>query len=241
MAILEASELVKEYQSGVVSVRALDGVDLVVEEGEFIAVMGPSGSGKSTLLHLLGGLDTASSGEVTLAGNRLSALNDKELTLIRRRNVGFIFQSYNLLPSLTVEENIALPLLIDRRAPKDYQERIERLLEWVKLTERRRHKPGQLSGGEQQRVAIARALVTEPAIILADEPTGNIDSQMGREIMELLRTAREVYHQTIVVVTHDPGVASWVDRVLVLKDGRFLNGATSQGSESLVREMTLER
>jgi len=212
---------------GEVTVDALDGVGFTVEEGEFMAIMGPSGSGKSTLLHLLGGLDKPSDGQVTLAGQKISVLSDSEVTLIRRRNVGFVFQFYNLLPTLTVEENIALPLLIDGKRIKDYREKIDQLLALVGLTERRRHKPGQLSGGEQQRVAIARALVTDPAIVLADEPTGNIDSQMGEEIMKLLRKSCDEYGQTIVMVTHDPSVSAYADRVVFLKDGKFVDEAPS--------------
>jgi len=222
MAILEAQRLTKRYQMGEVTVDALDGVGFTVEEGEFMAIMGPSGSGKSTLLHLLGGLDKPSDGQVTLAGQKISVLSDSEVTLIRRRNVGFVFQFYNLLPTLTVEENIALPLLIDGKRIKDYREKIDQLLALVGLTERRRHKPGQLSGGEQQRVAIARALVTDPAIVLADEPTGNIDSQMGEEIMKLLRKSCDEYGQTIVMVTHDPSVSAYADRVVFLRDGKFV-------------------
>jgi len=227
MAILEAQRLTKRYQMGEVTVDALDGVGFTVEEGEFMAIMGPSGSGKSTLLHLLGGLDKPSDGQVTLAGQKISVLSDSEVTLIRRRNVGFVFQFYNLLPTLTVEENIALPLLIDGKRIKDYREKIDQLLALVGLTERRRHKPGQLSGGEQQRVAIARALVTDPAIVLADEPTGNIDSQMGEEIMKLLRKSCDEYGQTIVMVTHDPSVSAYADRVVFLKDGKFVDEAPS--------------
>ena len=222
MAILEAQRLTKRYQMGEVTVDALDGVGFTVEEGEFMAIMGPSGSGKSTLLHLLGGLDKPSDGQVTLAGQKISVLSDSEVTLIRRRNVGFVFQFYNLLPTLTVEENIALPLLIDGKRIKDYREKIDQLLALVGLTERRRHKPGQLSGGEQQRVAIARALVTDPAIVLADEPTGNIDSQMGEEIMKLLRKSCDEYGQTIVMVTHDPSVSAYADRVVFLRDGKLV-------------------
>ncbi len=175
MPILEASHLQKHYGAAEHVVKALDGVDFAVEQGEFVAIMGPSGSGKSTLLHLLGGLDRPSNGEITLANMRLAVLNDKQATLARRHNIGFIFQFYNLLPTLTAEENITLPLLIDGKNPAKYRERIDRLVDLVGLAGRRSHKPDQLSGGEQQRVAIARALVTEPAIVLADEPTGNLD------------------------------------------------------------------
>jgi putative ABC transport system ATP-binding protein len=221
MAILEANDVSKQYQMGEVTVDALDGVDFVVEKGEFVAVMGPSGSGKSTLLHLLGGLDKTTDGEVTLGGRKLSVMSDKEVTLARRRNVGFVFQFYNLLPTLTAEENIALPLLIDGKKIREYQRRLDELLELVGLTDRRKHKPDQLSGGEQQRVAIARAFVNDPDIVLADEPTGNLDSRAGEEIMKLLRRSCDELGQTIVVVTHDPKAASFADRIVFLKDGQI--------------------
>jgi putative ABC transport system ATP-binding protein len=221
MAILEANDVSKQYQMGEVAVDALVGVDFVVEKGEFVAVMGPSGSGKSTLLHLLGGLDKTTDGEVTLGGRKLSVMSDKEVTLARRRNVGFVFQFYNLLPTLTAEENIALPLLIDGKKIKAYQSELDELLELVGLTDRRRHKPDQLSGGEQQRVAIARAFVNDPDIVLADEPTGNLDSRAGEEVMKLLRRSCDELGQTIVVVTHDPKAASFADRIVFLKDGQI--------------------
>ena len=219
MTILETSQVSKQYQMGEVTVDALAGVDFTVAEGEFVAIMGPSGSGKSTLLHLLGGLDGPTDGEVTLAGKQLSKLKDKEVTLIRRRNVGFVFQFFNLLPTLTAEENIALPLLIDGQNIKKHQEKLDRLLDLVGLSDRRHHKPDQLSGGQQQRVAIARAFVTDPAIVLADEPTGNLDSKTGEEILALLRHSCDELGQTIVVVTHDAKAASFSDRVVFLMDG----------------------
>jgi putative ABC transport system ATP-binding protein len=218
-SILEAQALKKTYTMGEHEVKALAGVDFIVEKGEFVAIMGPSGSGKSTLLHLLGGLDKPSDGEVTLAGQRLSILNDKETTLVRRHNIGFIFQFFNLLPTLSTDENVALPLLIDGQSLRKYQERIDAMLELVGLTERRHHKPDQLSGGEQQRVAIARALVTEPAMVLADEPTGNLDSKTGTVIMELLRRSCDELGQTVVIVTHDARAAAYADRVVFLADG----------------------
>jgi len=221
MAILRAQSISKQYHVGETIVHALAGVDLTVEQGEFVVVIGPSGSGKSTLLHLLGGLDAPTEGEVTLAGHRLSLLKDSEATVLRRRQVGFVFQFFNLLPTLTAEENVALPLLIDGRKLGDYRQRIEELLALVGLTERRHHKPDQLSGGEQQRVAIARALVTEPAIVLADEPTGNLDSRAGKEVLCLLRRAGNERGQTIVMVTHDPKAAGYADRIVFLKDGRI--------------------
>jgi putative ABC transport system ATP-binding protein len=217
--ILQALGLRKQYQMGEVTVDALRGVDFTVERGEFVAIMGPSGSGKSTLLHLLGGLDIASDGDVTLAGKRLAHLSDDEVTIVRRRQVGFIFQFFNLLPTLTAAENVALPLLIDGRAIDEYNARINELLDLVGLSDRRDHRPDQLSGGQQQRVAIARALVTDPAIVLADEPTGNLDSQSGTEVLQLLRRACDEQEQTIIMVTHDPRAAEFSDRVVRLRDG----------------------
>jgi putative ABC transport system ATP-binding protein len=223
MPILQAQALRKQYRLGEHTVNALAGVDFLVEKGEFVAIMGPSGSGKSTLLHLLGGLDKPSDGEVTLADHRLSILNDNQATLVRRRNIGFVFQFFNLLPTLTAEENITLPLIIDGQDLRKYQARIAALLELVGLTDRRQHKPDQLSGGEQQRVAIARALVTEPAIVLADEPTGNLDSKTGTAIMELLRRSCDELGQTIIAVTHDPRAAAYADRVVFLRDGQVVH------------------
>jgi len=219
VTILQAAGLRKQYRLGDHTVDALAGIDIAIRRGEFVAIMGPSGSGKSTLLHLLGGLDRPSDGEITLDGLKLSLLDDNRATLARRRNVGFVFQFFNLLPTLTAEENITLPLIIDGQSPKAYQDRVNALLDMVGLTERRRHKPDQLSGGEQQRVALARALVTEPAIILADEPTGNLDSKTGTAIMDLLRRSREELGQTIIVITHDPRAAAYADRVVFLRDG----------------------
>ncbi len=220
-AIVQAIGLGKTYQMGAVAVRALHGVDLAVAKGEFLAIMGPSGSGKSTLLQLLGGLDQPSSGEVILAGQRLDRLSDDEVTVLRRRQIGFVFQLFNLLPTLSAEENVALPLLIDGRPMRDYAGRISELLNLVGLADRQDHRPAQLSGGQQQRVAIARALVTEPAIILADEPTGNLDSLAGAEILRLLRRACDDKQQTIILVTHDEAAADYADRVVYLKDGQI--------------------
>jgi putative ABC transport system ATP-binding protein len=222
MDVLEAKQLKKMYTIGSQTVTALDSVDFVLKKGEFVAIMGPSGSGKSTLLHLIGGLDQPSDGEVYLGGQPLMYLKDKEITLLRRHNVGFVFQFFNLLPTLTAEENITLPFLIEGRNPRQYQERLESVLELIGLTERRRHKPDQLSGGEQQRVALARALITQPAVLLADEPTGNLDSKTGMTIMELLRRSCNELEQAIVVVTHDPRAASYSDRVVFLKDGQVV-------------------
>jgi len=222
MTVLEAKTIKKQYQMGEVTVSALDGVSLVVNKGEFVAIMGPSGSGKSTLLHLLGGLDGATDGEITLAGQPLSKLSDNEITVVRRRKVGFIFQFYNLLPTLTAEENVGLPLLIDGQSLDKHKEKIEKLLTLVNLADRKHHKPDQLSGGQQQRVAIARAFVNDPEIVLADEPTGNLDSKSGTAILELLRKTCNDLGATIVMVTHDPRAASYADRVVFLKDGEIV-------------------
>jgi len=223
MVVLQTDKVTKQYRMGEVKLNALNQVDFAVEKGEFVTIMGPSGSGKSTLLHLLGGLDGASDGEVTLAGKPLSKLNDNDVTLIRRRNVGFIFQFYNLVPTLTAEENVALPLLIDGKRIDDHRQKIEDLIALVGLSDRMQHKPDQMSGGQQQRVAIARALVTDPDIILADEPTGNLDSKSGTAILELLRRTCDELGHTIVTVTHDARAASYADRVIFLQDGRIVH------------------
>ena len=220
MAVLRAKDLHKHYQMGEVGIKALNGIQFAVESGEFVAIMGPSGSGKSTLLHLLGGLDAPSGGHVLLSDQVFSELPDREITITRRRRIGFVFQFFNLLPTLTAEENIRLPIMIDGRQAGAYQDRIDRLLNLVGLGDRRDHKPDQLSGGEQQRVAIARALVTEPEILLADEPTGNLDSKAGDLVMALLRKSADELGQTIVVVTHDPKAAAYADRVVFLRDGQ---------------------
>jgi putative ABC transport system ATP-binding protein len=245
MSILQVEGARKQYKLGAVTVDALAGVDLAVNKGEFVAIMGPSGSGKSTLLNLLGGLDQPSGGQVTLAGKELALLNDDQITLVRRRNVGFIFQFYNLVPTLTAEENVALPLMIDGKREEDYRSRIDQLLTLVGIADRRRHKPDELSGGQQQRVAIARAFVTEPSIVLADEPTGNLDSKSGEEILNLLRRSCDELGQTIVMVTHDPKAASYADRIVFLKDGRIvdslrLNGTPGETALILERLKALE-
>lgn len=221
MKILETKNLKKYYGEGDTQVRALDGVDLSIEEGEFTAVVGTSGSGKSTLLHMLGGLDYATSGTVTVAGKRIFELNENDLTIFRRRQIGFIFQSYNLVPILSVYENIVLPVELDgRRADRNFTDRIVRTLG---LENRLNDLPGQLSGGQQQRVAIARALVTKPAIVLADEPTGNLDSRTTQEVLGLLKLTGEQFHQTIVMITHNEALAQLCDRVIRIEDGRIVN------------------
>ncbi len=219
MPVLEARDLSKEYRMGKNLVNALAGIDLQVEKGDFIAIMGPSGSGKSTLLHLLGGLDTPTGGDVILAGESLTQLSERKATLARRHNVGFVFQFFNLLPTLSAEENVLLPVMIDGKDPGKYEERLTSLLDLVGLLDRRHHKPDQLSGGEQQRVAIARALITQPAILLADEPTGNLDTKSGNAIMELIRRSCDELNQTVIVVTHDPKAAAYANQIIFLRDG----------------------
>ena len=237
--VLEAKDLQKKYQMGEVAVEALSGLDFQVAKGEFVAIMGPSGSGKSTLLHLLGGLDVPTQGEVTLAGQRLSILGDKQATLVRRHNIGFVFQFFNLLPTLTAEENIALPLVIDGKNIHQYQARIDSLLTLVGLTERRHHKPDQLSGGEQQRVALARALVTEPAIVLADEPTGNLDSKTGTVIMKLLQRSCIELEQALIAVTHDARAATYANRVVFLRDGKIFNEIQFSEQQELAERLNM--
>jgi putative ABC transport system ATP-binding protein len=214
--------LTKVFGLGDAKVEALRGIDLRVHRGEFVAVMGPSGSGKSTLLHLIGGLDAATSGQIHVGGDELSALDDDRLTLLRRRRVGFIFQAFNLLDVLTAEENVALPLIIDGVSEADAVPRARAALDLVGMTARRDHLPGQLSGGEQQRLAVARALVTQPLLLLADEPTGNLDSANGDQVMDLLRRLVDERGQTILMVSHNPNHAAQADRLIRLKDGRVV-------------------
>ena len=215
---LEATDLVKTYGSGDTAVRALDGVTVAFASGEFTAIMGPSGSGKSTLMHCLAGLDTPTSGSVRIGGTEISGLGDRALTLLRRRRVGFIFQSFNLLPTLTAEQNIRLPLELAGRKPEP--EWWDAVIASLGLTDRLRHRPSQLSGGQQQRVACARALITRPDVVFADEPTGNLDSRSGAEVLGFLRESVRELGQTVIMVTHDPVAASYAGRVLFLADGR---------------------
>src|SRR6476661_2592793 len=213
-AVVVAQDVARRYGEGDTAVDALRGVSLDVARGQMTAVMGPSGSGKSTLMHILAGLDLPTSGSVEIGGREITTMGDKELTLLRRREIGFIFQFFNLLPTLTAEENIVLPLRIAGRKPdRDW---VENVVAKVDLQDRRRHRPAELSGGQQQRVAIARALVTEPTVLFADEPTGNLDSRTGTEILSLLRDAVDAYGQTTVMVTHDARAAATADRVLYL-------------------------
>lgn len=219
--VINGTGLVKTYVQGDEEIHALRGVDLAITSGEFLAITGASGSGKSTLLHILGGLDRPDAGEVSVEGDLLSKLGDEDLALLRRRRLGFVLQFFNLLPTLTAEENAAFPLLLDGTV--DALDRARASLEKVGLGARSSHRPSQLSGGEQQRVALARALVTEPAVVLADEPTGNLDSKTGLEILELLRSTADA-GQTIVMVTHDAKSAAFADRTIGLVDGRLENG-----------------
>jgi len=218
--VVSANEVTRRYGEGEAAVDALRGVSLDVTSGELVAIMGPSGSGKSTLMHLLAALDKPTSGTITIAGQDVGSLNDGEVTKLRRRNIGFVFQFFNLLPMLTAEENIVLPLSIAGEKPD--RQFLEGLLDRVGLTDRRHHRPSELSGGQQQRVAIARALVSRPTVVFADEPTGNLDSKTGAEILELLRSSAEDLGQTMVIVTHDAQAATIADRVLFLADGRIV-------------------
>jgi putative ABC transport system ATP-binding protein len=225
---VRAADVTRRYGEGDTSVDALRGVSLAVEAGELVAVMGPSGSGKSTLMHILAGLDKPTSGSVTIAGDEITRLDDSDLTRLRRRHIGFVFQFFNLLPMLTAEENVTLPLSIAGTKPE--QRWLDELLETIGLTDRRTHRPSELSGGQQQRVALARALISRPTILFADEPTGNLDSKTSAEILELLRSSVDSYGQTTVMVTHEPRAAAIADRVLFLADGlivRELHHATA--------------
>ena len=220
MAILETHDLRKIYGSGDTEVRALDGVDLAVEKGEFAAVVGTSGSGKSTLLHMLGGLDRPTGGSVIVAGRDLSTLKDEELTIFRRRKIGFVFQNYNLVPVLNVYENIVLPIQLDGGQPdKGYTNQI---IETLGLGSKLQNLPNNLSGGQQQRVAIARALAAKPAIILADEPTGNLDSRTSQDVMSLLKVTSQRFAQTIVMITHNEEIAQMAGRIIRIEDGRIV-------------------
>jgi putative ABC transport system ATP-binding protein len=217
--VVQGHGLVRRFGEGHTAVEALRGVDASFRQGSFTAIMGPSGSGKSTLLHILAGLDRPTAGWVEIAGTRLDTLDDRELTLLRRRQVGFVFQAYNLLPVLTAEQNITLPVRIGGHKPEPAW--LEQLIDAFGLADRRTHRPAELSGGQQQRVAVARALITRPAVVFGDEPTGNLDSVSSREVLALLRRAVDELGQTIVMVTHDPAAAAVADRVVFLADGRI--------------------
>jgi putative ABC transport system ATP-binding protein len=232
---LETTDLRRVYGEGDTAVRALDGVTLRIDRGEMVAIMGPSGSGKSTLLHLLGALETPTGGTIALAGRRFEGLGERELTLLRRETIGFVFQFFNLLPALTAEENVVLPALIAGRRDDATRARAVELLERVGLAARREHLPAELSGGEQQRVSIARALLLEPELVLADEPTGNLDSRSSGEILALLGELNRAEGHTIVMVTHDPSAAATAGRVVFLRDGR-LAGEVGGGDAQRVSE-----
>jgi len=223
MHLIEARGITKVYGTAEAKVEAVKGVDLAVDKGTLLAIMGRSGSGKSTFLHILGGVEIPSSGQVLLEGTDLASLDDDARTLIRRRRLGFIFQSFNLLPTFTAEDNVSLPLLLDGLSSAAAQARSLEMLELVGMVHRREHLPSMLSGGEQQRVAIARALVIKPALLLADEPTGNLDSASGQRVTSLLRRLVDEQQQTIIMVTHDPLVAAQADRLINLRDGRIEN------------------
>lgn len=227
MEILKTQNLCKTYGKGDTSVEALKSANIAINKGEYVAIIGPSGSGKSTMLHMLGGLDYPTSGKVLIDGSDIFTLKEKYLSIFRRRKIGFVFQAFNLVPVLTVEENIMLPLLLDHAAPdKEY---IDELIRTLGLEERRRHLPSQLSGGQQQRVAIGRAMATKPSIILADEPTGNLDSKNSKEVLALLRMSVQRYNQTLIIITHNTEIASGADRVLRIEDG-FVTELAAGGS-----------
>jgi putative ABC transport system ATP-binding protein len=235
---LSTRELTKVYGEGETAVHALAGVSLEIERGGMAAIMGPSGSGKSTLLHLLGALDTPSSGEIQLAGQRYDGLDDGELTRLRREKIGFVFQFFNLLPSLSAEENVLLPALIAGRRDVQMRRRATELLGRVGLAERADHLPAELSGGEQQRVSIARALLTEPEIVLADEPTGNLDTRSSGGVLQLLSELNESEGQTLVIVSHDPAAASTARRVVFLRDGRLAGEVKGGSTDRVVAALT---
>jgi putative ABC transport system ATP-binding protein len=222
--IVATAGLRRRYGEGPAAVDALAGVSVAIRRGEYTAIMGASGSGKSTLMHLMAGLDTPTAGTVTLDGVQLAELDDRRLTELRRDKVGFVFQAFNLLPVLTAEENLVLPLTIAGRKPD--REWLESLVQAVGLGDRRTHRPSELSGGQQQRVAVARALVSKPAVVFADEPTGNLDSAASTEVLALLRRAVDDFDQTVVMVTHDPAAAAYADRLIVLADGRVASDGT---------------
>jgi putative ABC transport system ATP-binding protein len=226
MAPLVVENAVKQFRQGARNVNALEGISFSVPSGQFWAVMGASGSGKSTLLHLIAGLTRPDSGRVLIDGTDLTAMDDAALTLFRRRRIGLVFQSFNLIPTLTAAENIALPLMLDGRNGHAGYRRIDELLQQLQLTDRRHHRPDALSGGEQQRVAIGRALITDPAVILADEPTGNLDSANGLIVCRLLRDLSTIHGKTIVMVTHEPDVAAYASARITLKDGKLVDGST---------------
>ena len=233
--VVSAKDVTRRYGTGETAVDALRGVSLDVPKGQLTAVMGPSGSGKSTLMHILAGLDRPTSGEVTIEGTEISKLNDTELTKLRRKHIGFIFQFFNLLPMLNAEENVLLPLSLAGQTPDKAW--VDELMDKIGLSDRRGHRPAELSGGQQQRVAIGRALATRPTIVFADEPTGNLDSKTSGEILELMRDSVDTYRQTTVMVTHDPQAAAIADRILFLNDGLIVKDLGRATSHSVVEVM----
>ena len=234
--VVQASGLERQYGEGETAVHALRGVSLEVERGQLVAVMGPSGSGKSTLMHILAGLDKPTSGTVTIAGTEITGLDDAAMTRLRREHIGFVFQFFNLLPMLTAEENVVLPLSIAGEKPD--REWLDQLLAKTGLADRRKHRPSELSGGQQQRVAISRALVTRPTILFADEPTGNLDSKTGGGILDLLRDSARDYNQTIVMVTHEARAAAIADRILFLADGLIVKELTEADPAQVLEVMS---
>ncbi|MBP3324862.1 MAG: ABC transporter ATP-binding protein [Coprococcus sp.] len=221
MTVLEVIELTKRYGTGESEVIALDHVSFSVEKGEFVAIVGASGSGKSTLMNLIGGVDVPTSGSVRIDGQEIAKMNESELAIFRRRNIGMIYQFYNLIPTLTAEENIMLPWLLDQR--KENREKLQEILMMLKLEKRAKHLPGQMSGGQQQRVSIGRAMINDPAFILADEPTGNLDSKTSQEIIELLKYTNQKYHQTLLLITHDEKIALQANRIITIGDGKIVS------------------
>src|SRR5512138_3686811 len=245
MSIITTQNLTKTFGSGATSVTALDRVNLSINTGEFVAIMGPSGCGKSTLLHLIGGLDRPTSGKVLIEGTPIEEMKDDQLTELRRRKIGFVFQFFNLIPVLNALENAALPVTLDGVKPADAQKQAAEWLKRFGLSDRLSNRPDQLSGGQQQRVAIARALAAEPSLILADEPTGNLDTRSGDEIASLLRDVAKKYGRTVIMVTHDPRIAAYADRIIFLKDGKVVdetllerkNGHGAEFVASKIKEM----
>ncbi len=234
-AIVTAADVRRRYGEGDAAVNALAGVSVGFERGRFSAIMGPSGSGKSTLMHILAGLDRPTSGTVTLDGTELTNLDDADLTKLRRDKLGFVFQFFNLIPVLTAEENMLLPLSIAGVKPDP--EFVERLIETIGLSDRRTHRPSELSGGQQQRVAVARALASKPAVVFADEPTGNLDTKSSEEVLRLLRQAVDDFGQSVVMVTHDPEAASYADRLIVLRDGLVVHDAEAGSADQVIELM----
>jgi putative ABC transport system ATP-binding protein len=232
MAPLVVENVVKRFRQGDRIVEALSGISLEVQAGQFLAIMGASGSGKSTLLHLMAGLASPDEGRVIVKDTEINALNDRALTLFRRRNIGLVFQAFNLIPTLTAAENIELPLMLDNQSNGSVNGKLRQVVESLNLTNRIHHRPDALSGGEQQRVAIGRALITDPAVILADEPTGNLDSGNSRSVCELLRQLSLQHGKTIVMVTHEPAVAAYAQEVAVIKDGKLVDRFPTEGPES---------